>query len=256
MKLYNYLNESRTSSITEEQFETLLEKNCNDILNKYKQGQDIILRGLKSNIEYGYVDPTSSTRTSRYATNNFYTILLDELLLSWKNYPLRSKSIICSNSDEKTYGYGKTYVVFPYNGSKIGVCPEDDIWYSFTDFFSDSLNILNRFFEYVAQSKNIKYGNDKNGLLKILSLLDEMKKNDESSSSITFAAYFYGPFLKSKHKSFLSFLDEQMNPSKNGFKHYTTNNYKLKSDSNEIWIEGECLLLKEDTWDDIKGNYL
>ena len=255
MRYYNYLNEKRTSSITEDQFLKLLELNCSDILNKYKQKQNVILRGYLSSIKYGYIDPTKSIRKSQYAINNYYTVLLDELLPSWKNMPKRSKSVICTNNADKSNRYGQTFVVFPYNGSKIGICKNEDIWFSFN--IHHNLNELNQFLEFVIQSKYIKKGwDDKETLLKIFDALDEMKKNKESASIIKFATYFYDPFEKSNHKSFLSFLSDEMNPSKNGFENLTTKNYALRDYSNEIWIEGECLLLNEDYWFDSKSNLL
>ena len=107
MKLYNYLNENRSQEITEDQFDNLLEKNCSDIIKIYKQTGEYIYRGLSGGRSpYIHIDPTKSIRKSRN-TSNFYTIMFDEILPSWKQYPLRSKSIICATSIKVAMSYGK-----------------------------------------------------------------------------------------------------------------------------------------------------
>jgi hypothetical protein len=35
--------------------------------------------------------------------------------------------MICSNNDGIADGYGDIFMVFPYNGTKIAVCPDEDI---------------------------------------------------------------------------------------------------------------------------------
>ena len=52
-------------------------------------------------------------------------------LPSWKSYPLRSHSIICSTSIEKVEGYGDAYVVYPVDSAKIAFCDDRDIFDSF-----------------------------------------------------------------------------------------------------------------------------
>ena len=248
MKLYNYLNESRTKKLSiyeDEQFDKIVQKKCSDIVNRYKKGQDIILRGAKNNYDFAYIDPTKSTRKSAYAMNNFYTLLMDELLPSWKNMPKRSKSVIATNNLNKAMGYGMMYIVYPYNGSKIGICNEEDIWDSFGYLDLTPLEELNIFLNDVGYEFDLTHNDDKSSLIDILSALDDIKKNE-----LDFNFYkrdyndFVNDFISSNHKTFLSYLDEQMHPGKNRFKTCSPSNYSLRNDDNEIWIEGECLLEK------------
>jgi len=69
---------------------------------------------------------------------NLYTRLLSDILPSWKDFPPRNRSFICSTSSGYALNYtGKepkfdnVYVVLPKNGAKIGICSTADIWTSF-----------------------------------------------------------------------------------------------------------------------------
>lgn len=69
---------------------------------------------------------------------NLYTRLLSGILPSWKEFPPRNKSFVCSTSSGYAMNYtGKNpkfdnvYVVLPKNGATIGICPRADIWDSF-----------------------------------------------------------------------------------------------------------------------------
>ena len=91
--------------------------------------------------------PPKENQDYQPITENYITLLIDYILPSWKNYPKRSKSLVCSSSKSISWGYGnKAYVVFPYNNAKIGVCSEVDLWESFIDLnvleFNDDLRIM------------------------------------------------------------------------------------------------------------------
>ncbi len=246
MKLYQYLNESRSKELKEEQFNELLQKNCSDILQKYKQKNDLILRGAKQLFTYGYVNPLTSSRTSAYADFNFYTILMDELLPSWKNMPKRSKSVIATNNENKAGEYGNVFIIYPYNGSKIGICDDADIWDGFPYLDLTPLNELNWFLDDMCDVFNIKNNNDKQTLIKLFNEIDDLNYEELMEKLYNTKSNrnedFIRSYLHSSEDEFIVFLDNQMNPNKNKFKSLTTKNYSLKDDSNEIWIEGECIL--------------
>lgn len=64
-------------------------------------------------------------------TSNHYTLIIDKLLNDNYSYaPLRSKSIICTNSIRKAHNYGNAYIILPFDDTEIGMCEYDDIWES------------------------------------------------------------------------------------------------------------------------------
>jgi len=134
MKLYHYLNENRSKEITPEKFNELVNKNCSDIISFYNKQSKRIFRGLMFNGKYVYVNPIQHTRKSAN-TSNYYTVLFDEILPSWKNYPKRSKSIICTTNTSKAMGYGTLFKIYPYNGSHIGECSGGELCKIWTNIF-------------------------------------------------------------------------------------------------------------------------
>ncbi len=83
-------------------------------------------------------------RKSAY-TSNIYTCLMSEILPSWKDYPKRNHSIICSTSLDKAEQYYDgmnriIYNILPSNNTKIAIASESDLWDSFpymsTEMFS------------------------------------------------------------------------------------------------------------------------
>ena len=79
---------------------------------------------------YWIVNPAAVGRASAN-TSNEYTILMSELP-SWKAYPKRSRSIICTTDSETAESYGQIYAVVLPNRFNLGICYDNDLWDSFT----------------------------------------------------------------------------------------------------------------------------
>lgn len=89
-----------------------------------------IWRGASEGVASYLIDPSGSSRASAH-TENYYTVILDEVLPA--AFPRRSKSIICSNNAGKHYAAsyasgGALYAIFPYDATKIGLVAGDDMW--------------------------------------------------------------------------------------------------------------------------------
>jgi hypothetical protein len=114
-------------------------KNCQDFINN----PIYISRGISSPAINVGVSPISSecfysapvNRTSR-DNKNHYTLFIDNHP-SWKNYPKRQKSFICTIGNT-ALGYIK-YLVIPVDGSKWGIAPSKDIFNCFDDGIKDVL---------------------------------------------------------------------------------------------------------------------
>ena len=124
------LNEGRTKPLDSEKAKDILHTKCSNALKAFSRNKRYIFRGIQDfDGDYGYINSSNfEDRTSANASNE-YTILINDILPSWKKYPKRN--IICTISGAYASDYGVTYNVFPFNGTKIGVCPSMDIWSSF-----------------------------------------------------------------------------------------------------------------------------
>ena len=65
-------------------------------------------------------------------TSNYYTVLFSDILPSWKKFPRRDESWICTTSFNEAVGYGKVYGVFPLGDPLLGICPKQDMWIKHT----------------------------------------------------------------------------------------------------------------------------
>jgi len=126
---------SRGKVLSLEDAQILLAKNCKQSVAAYKADRRVF-RGMHNSNNYMYVDPKKGTRRSVGDMPNYYTFILSNDK-SWSAYPKRTKSLICTTNLIDTQSYGSSYVVFFYDGAKIGVVPDGDIWFAWkSEFFS------------------------------------------------------------------------------------------------------------------------
>lgn len=246
MKYYAFLSENRTDKITEEQFYQLLNKNCSNFLRT----NTTLYRGMKKHFAYGYVDPTKHIRKSKN-TSNYYTILFDEILPSWKNWPKRSKSVICSTSITEARAYGIIYRVYPFNDSKIGMTSYQDIWWSMQgNGFPHDLDGLNSALINLSIVFNYDLREDKQSILGLFKKIDQYNityvvdklKEKYNKLSIDLVS-------KKGNKSMIEHLSNIFDPFQNNFKLYNSSNYKHHADR-EVFIEGKCLMIYNQLEDD------
>lgn len=103
-------------SDSDEQVFAILDKYYPQIVlavNKYVAGERIY-RGVNLKAEAVFVDPTKAIRTAAN-TSNFTNMLVSEILPSWKGWPQRNRSMICSMNRSIARGYGSnSYELGPH----------------------------------------------------------------------------------------------------------------------------------------------
>lgn len=237
MKFRQFLNEGRTQTISREIYDSKIKN--------YMSNIEIYRHINYFDDEYGIVDPSKFERESAYASHNYYTLLFDNLP-SWKGWPKRSKSIVCTTSSDQAFNRasfsGAAYEVHPKKGSKIAVCPAEDIWFSFIDVERNigNLNDLNRLLYYnLFEENDISTYNE---MLDYDITIDELKDNmhEEDYFSEGFNILFFD--IKKNEKIITGYLNRILDPDKNGFK-LISSGHNLP-DTVEVWIEGECLVKK------------
>lgn len=255
MRLKGYLlTEGRTKTITEDKFTNDVRKKCSQILDTYKNGnwRSVYYRGIGEGFkdDFGFIQPSKFKRESAWANRNTYTVLIDNLP-SWKAFPKRSKSIIMTTEHENARGRGisgRVYIVFPVNGSKIGICPEEDIWDSFPKLMSRfGLTHMNNFNDYfmadlVAHIGKGQYDQDEWDDLKKLfnTIIPDPDTKEGFRAAHTIDAFDLEPFIGKKlGDAVIPYLD----PKTNNFKIYTTKQLPPKYYA-EAWTDGDCYLIQ------------
>lgn len=240
MKFINYLTENNKqykNAINIEEALKLIKENCSnmDFSKPY-------WRGTKDNGDSYIMDGSKGYRKS-YDTGNYYTMLIDHF--SDKGNPLRSKSIVCINNPGESYAeryadkhMGSYYAVFPYDNAKIGYVGDQDMWDIKVKLGKQTIKIneLNKLYGH-CDLNDENYNDFIKGLKSILlkehvdviearihKLFDNEVDNVE-------------PYLKQAYNQSI------------GFKYGTTKNIDNNNES-EIWISGNCILIRHDLWKD------
>lgn len=275
-----FLTEGRSEELSTEQLISILKKNCKEFLSLRRY--PMIYRGVKGNTNSKLVKPSEFTRKSKSdADGNVYTVLMDSLD-SWKDYPKRSKSIICSNVFFSAGNYGKARLVIPFDGAKWGVCDGDDIFYSFDGMTGDlsvdpeglgpaiySIHKLLKKYKSTSiyNGKDVQYPNDYKILLTFLKELDDFilkyivltetspknlsPKEKEMLSGLEDDIGTSGDLLieliklrRKRKVNIGQILNDVMGPKSNDFKLLTTPQLtSVHNDDREIWTDSNAILI-------------
>jgi hypothetical protein len=120
----------------------LLNRHCKASLADIATG-NVMWRGMENvSQQAAVIDTINSSRTSR-DTNNLYQLMMD-ISPHLKEFPSRSKSLICANNEEQASGYlGSTYAVFPFDGVDVCTAKEADLHDTLLTELSTDLYLLN-----------------------------------------------------------------------------------------------------------------
>jgi hypothetical protein len=236
-RFLQYINEGRTKGISENKAISFIKNNCLKNFKMLTLSPKKIYRGVKFEPDYGIIDSNKSKPRKSAISLNYMTLLMDNLP-SWKNFPLRSKSVICTTYLKQADGYGNLYIVIPFDNAKVGICPEIDIWESF-DFLTDLSMDIYTFTNNVLKMALSKYHLDKNDddyniFKKSLIELQKKYKNDNHKRDELDVFLDNDDVIKK--------LNDLMNPLTNKFMNGIDKFKNIKDDS-EIFIQGKCVLI-------------
>ena len=221
--------------------------------NFYKQKN--IYRGhysLNGNIA---VLVTPGIRKSQ-GLSNVYTRLMDDILPSWRNFPKRSHSNICTMDREYALEFGGdvSFIVFPKNNTKIGVTNAKDIWLSFPILHKQEqiptmkdFNVLFVLFISKILDKSTSdiediFLSDTKIILATFREVEE-KIRGSNESLIETSGVFINDLMNiiKQGYSITDYLNILMSPKLNDIQ--LSDVTSLPYCNNEIWFEGECLYI-------------
>lgn len=264
MRLESFiLNESRSKTIDLERALDLIHTNCGKhVQGLLKGSRPSIYRGTYTNIRGGYalLDPTRGRARISANTSNHMTLLVDNLP-SWKNYPKRSKSAICSTSDGYAGNFGNIFYVYPYDKCKIGISAYDDFWEGFS-VLTDDVSVFNETLHdkgvsgesYIGLSNDLAQIYDVEILETFKLWAEDGGHGEEEAFDVVMPKYGYSYSQKSepfysyvkqllltysktgkmvKKGTFLKHLNKILDPKKNGFE---LDNLSMKHKNREVWI--------------------
>jgi len=248
MKYLKSFNENLNStSLSKNDVINILQNNCKNFLNYPEKNEKTLIFRKESviNDDFVLVDPKSSSkeRIAPFSTANYHNLVISNLE-SWKDWPRRNKSLICSGYDRARSHTGKNlYVVIPFDNTVIATCRTRDFWDSFTEI---RLPINDYFIKILTRCGFI--GDDRNwNKLKYFLETHKPKKDVKKE----FFKYY------NDELSLLENINIQLEPNKNGFiKGDITNTmdfyfeYSLYG-TYESWMEDKVILIKRSLLDEI-----
>lgn len=234
----DFINESSYKKpLTEDEVIKLIKTKCKDIDFENKR---YLLRSMSSSDDMVLLTGQDGERKS-ISTTNHYTKIIDHNLKG-TGYPLRSKSIICSNSlyfvnlfakrDEN-----KIFVILPFDGVKIGVCEDGDIWDSYVELNGKKHEIArlnaaykrngveDTSFETIVDGIAKSLENDESTLRDLFKDKDKNKIKEDLEKAYSIEALKFS-LIESKDISKLEF-------------------------SRECWIGGSCIAIRKSVFDEI-----
>ena len=133
MRFTQYLiNEGRSKPISKDDAIDYINRYC----SKFKYGYEndtlpVLYRGLSNPTPYLQIDPRKGSRVASSNNHNYTTLMIDNFK-SWKKYPKRSKSVICSTDEWYVPMFGShTFKVYPSDKCTLGIVGQSDIWSGF-----------------------------------------------------------------------------------------------------------------------------
>jgi hypothetical protein len=222
---------------------------------------------------YSYINPKRGVRTSR-DSNNFYTILLDNLP-SWQGYPKRSYSVIgllSRNFKSSIYNdlsqYGDNfYEVKPQNGAKFVVSSTHDALYAFAfveqkfkygiDWFTRNfVRTVNYYLMGTINSNSLSgiqfSSSNYDKIFNTLNQIDKeefydfLSKKTNSPGEKGFINPFYEDLKQNFSGDWEKYFDELLNPTLNKFYLMDSIDKLYSSAFNhvEVWTDSPCLLIR------------
>ncbi len=246
MRIDEIANSKRTETvkISKKEIDTFLKTKCPIAYNSPVK----IYRGVDTTKKFMFGDSRLSERQSNN-TANYYTLLIDNILPEWKDYPKRSKSFICTNNEEYTTIFGELYQVFPVGDPLIGICPVHDIWMSFIPEIN-TLPLFCDFLDILANKFNLDLNDSINSLtdfiiemnkifvkspLNLIKIINDIKVTGYREPAIQLE--------NNNYHSFLDILEHIFNPTIHNFKLENLSMLNMDLKRHELWFSGPAYFL-------------
>jgi len=244
-KVFENYNRFGSRTITESEFDKIRKENCKN----WTKAETSLYRGMSDIGDYVLINPREGGGRRSIEDVNVHLELVSNLP-SWKDYPSYEWSVIGISSEVGAKGYGEVYEIVPFDGVKIAVCPEADIWTSFSNEDSGWGGDIDLVKDFLGEL-NIDYDiwNQYDGST-IETKLKSLNDFDLSLISIDNFITDCSLYLRKKKEEItgedcFNFINEFLfNPEERGFqlKNYDSD-FNIEKNK-QIWTEGPVLLIK------------
>lgn len=243
-----------TKLVHDDKFEKIVEENCQIALTQNVR----IYRGMKLSDSFFISAPPRNRPSAN--TFNYVTTFLDNIHPSWKKFPKRSESWVCTTNLKQAKGYGTGFVVLPFGDPDIGLIRRPDFW----DVPKNDVSIheLNQFIyrihlllemEDLVDSVPDYYDNAAHILdNELIRKIEYFQETRTESYDEEFRNHFLNLPKKYRNIKFSNFLLQILDPKprkidliKLSELDQNTNNFKI----NELWFSAKCAFIHKNLFD-------
>jgi len=218
--------------------------------------------------------------------NKLYNVIIMDKSEGWSDYPKRKNAIVCYPNKDKITDDGVTFVVVPFDRTRLGVAPKETLDDSFNnvsinlgmkfEYFNRSFNIVLNVFNnpegtYEPDTKKLTLTNEKfydhsyAEAKQAMQRADEKMQSDEGKQVV--AGILAEPYNKETEANVISILEylqakgttlEEMintlfDPSENSFKHMPFKNFVVgELKDKELWFNNKALLVRESEYETLQ----
>jgi hypothetical protein len=193
-------------------------------------GEDVVI----------FADPRKGLRQSANTTNH-YTVIFDHVLPP--EFPRRSKSLICGNyGNPHAWDYGEPFALFPHDGVKIGVCPDEDMFETEVRIFGNTFTVP----QVNDILSTLEISDDSfDEIVEHLSIFASLDKKDIAKKNIEIPSFKHAisRFKTLPGMSKDAIRDEIIKAYSNASLKATTTKLLNPLGKNELWVGGPCILI-------------
>lgn len=231
----------------------LLSSDFSEAFRLWKNG----VRLYRSSADNGMVALAKPFFRTSAGTGNEYTLLISEILPSWRNYPKRNYCIICAGNRSSAEEYQEpgraVYCVMPKNGASIAIAPAADMWDSFSILRKYEIDKLDDFNRKLVSFLSSASGMQKSAIEQmfqdsdvpaVLKLFEDIEADAKTLKRTSLPKF--DDFLISGlniGESLTMLLDRLLSPDANGFSVCRIS--EVAEVKTEVWTSSECLFLDE-----------
>lgn len=231
---------------------------CKNALAWHESEGIRLYRGIPSQVDAFIQFPPKGRKSAN--TSNYSTLIIDNDP-AWAAFPKRSESFICTTDEKYAYDYGTVYEVYPADGANIGVCPGEDIWFSFStlnhlesiglrhSMIATFNEMLQHIFFYMYNQKNrndTSYDNIVKACKAVDAYLEKIDYDYTKLKDTEFGRLERAVVadLTLNRTPILQRIQEYLSPTKNHFKHMNINSAEPIRGDHEVWTDSPCVFKK------------
>ena len=230
------------SKIPLDQLAETLNKLCSDSISAHDNHP--LYRGnthmfeTVTDIGAGLFNSDQGIDRKSHDTNNFYTTVFDHLFKTeFPQFPLRSRSFICTGNISDAKAYGEHVVIIPTNDAKIGNIGSRDIWNTRLTIFGANwpINEINKRMVGLLGVDNPTYD--------LFMKADFPMTNDAVQEMI-----------KTYPQSYSLTIEKFKEEIINAYRKVIINNFRAitpreaTTTNGEMWVGGECVVILPEVW--------